>query len=49
MVIYWSLMDFLNVALGTRSNVSKYKIDCIDQKQTWLVMHTSESMGKGKR
>ena len=22
--------------LGTRSNASKYKVDCVDEKQTWL-------------
>ena len=50
-IYYWSLMDFLETTtLGTRSNVSKYKVDCIDEKQTWLsYAYFSESMGKGKK
>ena len=48
---YWSLMDFLETTtLGTRSNVSKYKVDCAKEKQTWLsYTYFSESMGKGKK
>ena len=44
-------MDFLEKTnLGTRSNVSKYKVDCADEKQTWLsYAYFSESMGKGKK
>ena len=31
---YWSLMDFLETtSLGTRSNVSKYKVDCADENK----------------
>ena len=50
-IYYWSLMDFLKTTtLGTRSNVSKYKVDCTDEKQTWLsYTYFSESMGKGKK
>ena len=50
-IYYWSLMDFLEKTnLGTRSNVSKYKVDCADEKQTWLnSAYFSESMGKGKK
>ena len=50
-IYYWSLMDFLEKTnLGTRSNVSKYKVDCADEKQTWLsYAYFSESMGKGKK
>ena len=50
-IYYWSLMDFLETtALGTRSNVSKYKVDCAEEKQTWLsYTYFSESMGKGKK
>ena len=49
-IYYWSLMDFLEKTnLGTRSNISKYKVDCADEKQTWLsYAYFSESMGKGK-
>ena len=36
-IYYWSLVDFLETTtLGARSNVSKYKVDCADEKQTWL-------------
>ena len=50
-IYYWSLMDFSETTnLGTRSNVSEYKVDCIDKKQTWLsYTYFSESMGKGKK
>ncbi|MDA9689732.1 hypothetical protein N9V13_04905 [Betaproteobacteria bacterium] len=50
-IYYWSLVDFMETTtLGTRSNVSKYKVDCADQKQTWLsYAYFSESMGKGKK
>ena len=50
-IYYWSLMDFLEITtLGTRSNVSKYKVDCAYEKQTWLsYAYFSESMGKGKK
>ncbi len=50
-VYYWSLMDFLETTtLGSRSNVSKYKVDCTDEKQTWLsYAYYSGSMGKGNK
>ena len=50
-IYYWSLIDFLETTtLGTRSNVSKYKVDCADEKQTWLsYTYFGESMGKGKK
>ena len=50
-IYYWSLMDFLETTtLGTRSNVSKYKVDCVGEKQTWLnYTYFSEAMGNGKK
>ena len=43
--IFWK-----TTTLGTRSNVSKYEVDCVDEKQTWLsYAYFSESMGKGKK
>ena len=50
-IYYWSLVNFLETTtLGTRSNVSRYKVDCADKKQIWLsYAYFSESMGKGKK
>ena len=50
-IYYWSLMDFLETTTsGTRSNVSKYKVDCVGEKQTWLnYTYFSEAMGNGKK
>ena len=50
-IYYWSLINFSEITnLGTRSNVSEYKVDCTDEQQTWLsYAYFSESMGKGKK
>ena len=42
-------MNFLKTtSLGTRSNVSKYKVDCTDENKPGYA-YFSESMGKGKK
>ena len=50
-VYYQSLIDFAQpTALKARSHISKYKVDCVENKQTWLdYQYYSQHMGKGKR
>ena len=34
---------------GTNSHINKYKVDCVEEKQTWLnTTNYSQSMGRGK-
>ena len=48
-IIYYSdLVNFIEPFEGNSSAISKYKVDCEDQKQTWLTLTTySQPMGKG--
>ena len=50
-VYYYNLIDFAQpTALKARSHISKYKVDCVENKQTWLdYQYYSQHMGKGKR
>jgi hypothetical protein len=49
-VYYQNLVDFAQpTALRARSHISKYKVDCVENKQTWLdYQYYSQHMGKGK-
>ena len=36
-VYYWILIDYLkSTEIGTHSDISEYKVNCVDEKQTWL-------------
>ena len=50
-VYYHNLIDFAQpMVLKARSHISKYKVDCVKNKQTWLdYQYYSQHMGKGKR
>ena len=50
-VYYQNLIDFAQpVSSKARSHISKYKVDCVENKQTWLdYQYYSGHMGKGKR
>ena len=50
-VYYWNLIDFTQpTSIHARSHISKYKVDCAENKQTWLdYQYYSQHMGKGKR
>ena len=50
-VYYQNLIDFAQPASSkARSHISKYKVDCVENKQTWLdYQYYSQHMGKGKR
>ena len=53
LVYYWRLMDLLEPIKGSlgnaNSNISKFKVNCVEEKQTWLnSTHYSQSMGKGR-
>ncbi|OUV03055.1 MAG: hypothetical protein CBC42_04565 [Betaproteobacteria bacterium TMED82] len=50
-VYYKSLIDFLKPTKnGAYSHVSKYKVDCVEQRQTWLSnVFYNKPMGKGER
>tara|TARA_Y100001938_G_scaffold127859_1_gene181113 strand:- start:53 stop:442 length:390 start_codon:yes stop_codon:yes gene_type:complete len=54
LVYYWSLVDTLEPVVDsygrvTYSNISKVKVDCVEEKLTMLNMiFYSQSMGKGK-
>ena len=49
-VYYWLLSDYLEpLTTGANSAISKFKVDCGEEKVTWLTStHYSQSMGKGK-
>ena len=49
LVHYSDLVDFIEPFKGDSSIISKYKVDCEEEKQTWLNLTTySQPMGKGK-
>ena len=47
---YWSLGDWLEPnSVGTYSHINKFKVDCGEEKQTWLsATFYSQNMGKGR-
>ena len=49
-VYYWILIDYLkSTEIGTYSNISQYKVNCVDERQTWLSnTFYSQPMAKGK-
>ena len=49
-VYYWILIDYLKLTeIGTYSDISEYKVNCVDEKQTWLSnTFYSQPMAKGK-
>ena len=49
-VYYWQLADYLEpTSGGTNSSISKYRVNCVEEKQTWLnATWYSQSMGKGR-
>ena len=48
-VYYWELIDLLEPALGAKSAISKYKVDCGVENVTCLTdTYYSQSMGKGE-
>jgi len=49
-VYYWILIDYLkSTKIGTYSDISEYKVNCVDEKQTWLSnTFYSQPMAKGK-
>ncbi len=44
------LLEPIKGSLGNaNSNISKFKVNCVEEKQTWLnSTHYSQSMGKGR-
>ena len=54
LVYYWRLDDLLEPVDGgslgnVNSSINKYKINCLEEKQTYLnVTYYSQSMGKGR-
>ena len=53
LVYYWELVDILEpLKLGggsANSSINKYKVNCVEEKQTWLnVTAYSQSMGRGR-
>ena len=49
-VYYWILIDYLkSTEIGTHSDISEYKVNWLDEKQTWLSnTFYSQPMAKGK-
>ena len=49
-VYYWILIDYLkSTEIGTHSDISEYKVNCVDEKQTWLSnTFYSQPMAKGE-
>ena len=49
-VYYWILIDYLkSTKIGTSSDISEYKVNCVDERQTWLSnTFYSQPMAKGK-
>ena len=49
LVHYSDLVNFVKPFKGDSSAISKYEVDCNEEKQTWLSLTTySQPMGKGK-
>ena len=49
LIYYSDLVDFIKPYNGNSSAISRYKVDCKEEKQTWLNLATyAEPMGKGK-
>ena len=54
LVYYWVLIDLLEPVTNNRvgsanSLISKYKVNCVEEKQTWLnITFYSQSMGRGR-
>ena len=49
LVHYSDLVNFVKPFKGDFSAISKYEVDCNEEKQTWLSLTTySQPMGKGK-
>ena len=50
LVYYWRLIDHIEpTEFGDYSIITKYKVDCVEEKQTWLnITFYSQSMGRGK-
>jgi len=50
LIYYWELDDYLEPFKdGTNSAIDKYKVDCVEEKQTLLNgTFYSQSMGRGK-
>jgi|TARA_B100001093_G_scaffold153859_1_gene146596 hypothetical protein len=49
-VYYWQLDDYLEpLDEGINSNISKYRVNCVEETRTWLSETSySLSMGKGR-
>ena len=47
---YWALADWLEPnSVGTYSHIDKFKVDCGEEKQTYMsVTFYSQNMGKGR-
>ena len=49
LIYYWELSDYLKPVDGTNSVIAKIKVDCGEEKQTYLNgTFYSQSMGKGR-
>ena len=49
LVYYWRLVDYIQSSTPANSAISKYKVDCVEEKQTQLnATFYSQSMGKGR-
>ena len=50
LVYYWELADYSTpTRAGANSAISKWKVDCVAEKLTWLnATFYSQSMGKGR-
>ena len=49
LVHYSDLVNFIEPFNGDSSVISEYKVDCAEEKQTWLnLTNFSQPMGKGK-
>ena len=49
LVYYWELVDYLEPIGNVNSTIYKWKVDCGEEKLTWLSETTySQSMGKGR-
>ena len=47
-VYYWQLLDMIEPIDNVNSQTNKYKVDCVEEKQTTLSLtHYSQPMGKG--
>ena len=49
-VYFWILIAYLkSTEIGTHSDISEYKVNCVDEKQTWLSnTFYSQPMAKGE-